>query len=80
MAYTRWHTLDGISYLVWTIQKGVMLMGITNVPEIFMQIMDNLFLDMLDKGVVVCLDGILIFSNTAEERFKLLKKVFTLLY
>ena len=29
--------------------------------------MNNLFLDMLDKGVVVFLDDILIYSTIAEE-------------
>ena len=33
-------------------------------------------MDMLDKGVVVFLDGILIYSKMVEEHFKLLEKVF----
>ena len=41
--------------------------------------MENLFMDMLDKGVVVFLDDILIYSNNIERHFKLLKKLFTYL-
>ena len=38
-----------------------------------------MLVEMLDKGVVAFLDGILIYSNTMEDDFKLLKKVFTCL-
>ena len=38
---------------------------------------NDLFLYVMDKGVVVFLDNILIYSTTAEEQFKLLEKVFT---
>ena len=31
----------------------VMLMGLTNVAAMFMQMMNNLFMDILDKGIVV---------------------------
>ena len=37
-------------------------MGLTNAPAMFIQMMDNLFIDMLDKGIVVILDDILIHS------------------
>ena len=57
-----------------------MPMGLMNEPATFMQAMNNLFLDMLDKGVVVFLDDILIYSIMAEEHFILLEKVFTCLY
>ena len=46
----------------------------------FMQTMNNLFVDMLDKGVVVFLDNILIYSTIVEEQFKLLEKVFAYLH
>ena len=41
-----------------------------NVPETFMQTMNNLFVDMLDKEVVIFLDDMLIYSTTAEENFE----------
>ena len=52
-------------------------MGLTNAPEMFMRIMNNLFEDMLDQGVVVFLNDILIYSTMSEGHFKLLEKVFT---
>ena len=39
--------------------------GLTNAPGVFMHIMNWLFEDLLDQGVVVFLDNILIYSNTA---------------
>ena len=53
-----------------------MLMGLKNMPAMIMQMINNLFMDMLDKGVVVFLDDILIYSTTVEEQFELLEKVF----
>ena len=51
-----------------------------NAPAMFMQTMNNLFVDILEKGVVVFLDYILIYSIVAEEHFELLEKVFACLY
>ena len=42
--------------------------------------MKNFFVDMLDKGVVVFLDNVLIYSTMAEEHFELLEKVFAYLH
>ena len=53
-----------------------MPMGLTNAPATFIRTMNNLFMDMLDKRVVVLLDNILIYSATVEEHFELLEKVF----
>ena len=57
-----------------------MQMGITNAPAIFKKTMNNLFMDMLEKRVVVFLDDVLIYSNIVEQLFELLRKVFTYLY
>ena len=54
-----------------------MPMGLMNAPAMFMRMMNNLFEDMLDQGVVVFLDDVLIYTTTSEEHFKLLEKVFT---
>ena len=54
-------------------------MGLMNVPVTFMQMMNNLFVGMLKKGVVVFLDDVLIYSTMAEEHFELLEKVFAYL-
>ena len=56
-----------------------MPMGLMNMPAIFMQMMNNLFTDMLDKGVIVFLDDMLIYSAMVEEYFELLEKVFACL-
>ena len=53
-------------------------MVLINALAMFMQTMNNLFMEMLDK-VVVFLDELLIYSTIAQEYFKLLEKVFTLL-
>ena len=51
-----------------------------NAPVTFMQMMNNLFMDMLDKGVVVFLDDMLIYSRIAEDHFELLEKLFACLF
>ena len=56
-----------------------MPMGLIKVLEMLMQKMNNLFINMLDKGVVVFLDNIRIYSTTVEEHFKILEKVLTCL-
>ena len=52
----------------------VIPMDPTNAPAMFIQTMNNLFVDILDKGVVF-LDNILIYSNTVEKNFEF-QKVF----
>ena len=51
-------------------------MGLTRVPAMFIQMMNNLFVDMVDKGAVEFLDNVLTYSTTVEEHFKLLGKAF----
>ena len=41
-------------------------MGLMNAPAMSMQTMNNLFMEMLDKGVVVFLDDKLIYTTTLE--------------
>ena len=54
----------------------VMPMGLMNAPATFLRMMNNLFEDMLDQGVVVFLDDMLIYSTILEGHFKVLEKVF----
>ena len=42
--------------------------------------MNNLFRDMLDKGLIVFLDDMSIYSTIMEEHFGLLEKVFAYLH
>ena len=53
-----------------------MPIGLKNVPETFIRMMNNLLEDMLDKGVVVFLDDVLIYSTMVEQHFSLLEKLF----
>ena len=53
----------------------VMPMGLTNAPATFMQTMKNLFSDMLDSGMAVFLDNILVYSGIVDEHSKLLEQV-----
>jgi hypothetical protein len=47
-----------------------MSFGLTNVPTYFMYLMNKVFIEYLDKFVVVFIDDILIFSRTEEEHEK----------
>jgi hypothetical protein len=42
--------------------------------------MNNVFMDLLDEGVLVYMDDILIYSKTVEEHKVLLEKVFEKLH
>ena len=51
--------------------------GLTNAPATFMRTMNNLFSDLLDRGVVAFMDDVLIYSSAIEEHELLLKAVFS---
>jgi hypothetical protein len=53
----------------------VMSFGLTNVPAYFMYLMNKVFMEYLDKFVVVFIDDILIFSKMEEEYEKHLRMV-----
>jgi hypothetical protein len=44
-----------------------MLFGLTNAPTYFMYLMNKVFMEYLDKIMVVFIDDILIFSKNEEE-------------
>ncbi|GJU47273.1 putative reverse transcriptase domain-containing protein [Tanacetum coccineum] len=45
----------------------VMLFGLTNAPVVFMDLMNRVFHEYLDKFVIVFIDYILVYSKTKEE-------------
>jgi hypothetical protein len=52
-----------------------MSFGLTNAPAYFMYLMNKVFMEYLDRFVVVFIDDILIFSKTREEREEHLRLV-----
>ena len=52
-----------------------MSFGLTNAPAYFMYMMNKVFMEFLDKFVVVFIDDILIFSKTEEEHAEHLRLV-----
>jgi hypothetical protein len=41
--------------------------GLTNAPVVFMYLMNDIFINYLDKFVILFLDDILIYSKSEEE-------------
>jgi hypothetical protein len=66
---TAFHTRYG------QFEYKVMPFGLTNAPAAFQHLMNDLFKDLQDKGVVVYIDNILIYSKTLEEHQVLVKEV-----
>ncbi|KAH8145247.1 uncharacterized protein LAJ45_10684 [Morchella importuna] len=53
----------------------VMPFGLTNAPASFQVMVNTIFKDLLDQGVVVYLDDILMYSKTREEHTTLVREV-----
>jgi hypothetical protein len=53
----------------------VMSFGLTNAPAYFMYLMNKVFIEYLDKFIVVFIDDILVFSKTKEEHAEHLRLV-----
>jgi hypothetical protein len=50
-------------------------LGLTNAPSYFMALMNKLFMESLNKFIVVFIDGILVYSKSKEEYKELLRPV-----
>jgi hypothetical protein len=48
-----------------------MSFGLTNAPTYFMYLMNKVFMEYLDKFVVVFIDDILVYSRSEEEHLHL---------
>ena len=53
----------------------VMSFGVTNTPAYFMNMMNKVFMEFLDKFVVVFIDDILVYSKNEEEHKEHLRLV-----
>jgi hypothetical protein len=53
----------------------VMSFGLTNAPTYFMYLMNKVFMEYLDKFVVVFIDDILVYSKTEEDHDEPLRLV-----
>lgn len=53
----------------------VMSFGLTNAPAYFMNMMNKVFMEYLDKFVVVFIDDILVYSKTKEEHAEHLRLI-----
>ena len=49
--------------------------GLTNAPAYFINLMNKVFMEELDKFVVVFIDNILIYSRSAKEHEQHLKVI-----
>lgn len=58
----------------------VMFFGLTNSPATFQTMMNDLFKDLIDEGVVIVyMDDILIFTETLDEHRRVVKRVLDIL-
>ena len=53
----------------------VMPFGLSNAPAVFQHMINDIFRDMLDNGLIVYLDDLLIYSKTMEEHQRILQEV-----
>src|SRR5436305_15236274 len=54
--------------------------GLCNIPSIFQRFMNHVLGDLIDKGVIIYIDDILIYTETEEEHIQLVTKVLKLLH
>ncbi|MDY6966716.1 MAG: reverse transcriptase family protein, partial [Halobacteriota archaeon] len=53
--------------------------GLSSAPSTFQRMMNSIFFELLDNGVLCYLDDLLVYSRSVEEHLVMLDKVFGLL-
>jgi len=69
----EWKTAFRTWYGLYEFQ--VMPFGLTNAPSTFQDMMNHIFSDMIDLGLLVFMDDILVYAKTEEEHDDLAKEV-----
>ena len=69
----EWKTVFRTRYGIYEFQ--VMPFGLTNTPSTFQDMMNHVFSDMLDVGLLVYMDDILVYAHTWEKHDDQVKKV-----
>jgi len=69
----EWKTAFRTRYGLYEFQ--VMPFGLTNAPSTFQDMMNHVFSDMLDVGVLAYMDDILVYTKTREEYDQIVKEV-----
>jgi len=68
----EWKTAFRTCYRLYEFQ--VMPFGLTNAPSTFQDMMNHVFSDMLDLGLLVYMDDILIYAKTEKEHDRIVKE------
>ena len=69
----EWKTAFRMRYGLF--EYKVMPFGLANAPATFQNMMNEVFRDMIDLGVVIFLDDILIYSENEQDHIALVKRV-----
>jgi hypothetical protein len=69
----EWKTAFKIRYRLY--EYTVMPFGLSNAPATFQNMMNHIFRDLLDLGLIVYLDDILIYAETEEEHDRIIIEV-----
>jgi hypothetical protein len=69
----KWKTVFKTRYGLY--EYTVMPFGLSNAPATFQNMMNHIFRDLLDLGLIVCLDDILIYAETEEEHDRIVTDV-----
>jgi hypothetical protein len=65
------HTEDCIFFEVWSIRVYGDVIWLTNAPAYFMYLMNKVFMQSLDKFVMVFIDDIFVYPRSEEEHLRL---------